>query len=209
MPAYPWLAEQPADIKALPAKIAVQRNYLGVPYPAWSHDEIRQSAMDQARKVAENLAPEVTQIPKGLFPDAAPNEKIPVERLAAKLSETKIVALIAYVQKLGTFEAVPVKTPGGEPKPGLPGRGLDVPDRTPAPPPPPPSANHKPDNTMSSLVKRLIEQDKLLEVMGALSFALVFVVFLMAIVRALSAPRVQIDRLAAMPLSDEKGDDHV
>jgi uncharacterized protein (DUF58 family) len=62
---------------------------------------------------------------------------------------------------------------------------------------------------MSSLVKRLIEQDKLLEVMGALSFGLVFVVFLMAIVRALSAPRLQVERLAALPLSDEKGDDHV
>jgi hypothetical protein len=39
-----------------------------------------------------------------------------------------MVALIAYMQKLGTYEKVEGK-PAAEPKPGLPDRGFGVPDR--------------------------------------------------------------------------------
>ena len=61
---------------------------------------------------------------------------------------------------------------------------------------------------MSSLVKRMI-QDSWMEWLPAVSFAMVFIVFLLALARALAATRPEVDRLAALPISDEKGDHHV
>jgi cytochrome c oxidase cbb3-type subunit I/II len=83
MPDYPWLFSHDADIGALKNKIDVLRT-LGVPYPAMSADEISAAAMDQARQIARDLR---TQ-----------------QRLIAP--EREIVALIAYLQKLGKFEPV-------------------------------------------------------------------------------------------------------
>ncbi len=128
MPKYTWLAEQKLDVKALPGKIAVQRK-LGVPYPAMNSHEIEQAAIDQAMKLAAKVAPEMTVIPEGgLFAGLPKDQKVTAEQLANPLSQSKMIALIAYMQKLGTFEKVEVKAPA-EPKPGLPDRGFGVPDR--------------------------------------------------------------------------------
>jgi cytochrome c oxidase cbb3-type subunit I/II len=83
MPAYPWLFSHDTDIGALKNKIDVLRT-LGVPYPAWSAAEIKAAAMDQAKRIARDLR---TQ-----------------ERLVAP--DREIVALIAYLQKLGKYESV-------------------------------------------------------------------------------------------------------
>ena len=61
---------------------------------------------------------------------------------------------------------------------------------------------------MSSLVKRMI-QESWMEWLPAVSFLLVFLVFAFAVVRALAASRANIDYLAALPISDEKGEDNV
>ena len=66
---------------------------------------------------------------------------------------------------------------------------------------------------MTSLVKRMMLEggfsDLLLQALTFLSFMMVFLVFAMAVVRALVAKKSNMDRLAALPLSDEKGDHHV
>jgi cytochrome c oxidase cbb3-type subunit I/II len=80
MPAYPWLARERVDWTALQRGVAAQA-VLGVPYAA---DEIRRApelAREQARAVAGEI---VTQ--------GGP----------AGLDETRLVALVAYLQRLGT-----------------------------------------------------------------------------------------------------------
>ena len=81
MPAYPWLYEKKTDYQSLPRKIAVQR-VLGVPYSDWSDETIRASATDQASAIVTNL--------RNAYRSVEPDRQI--------------VALIAYLQKLGRSE---------------------------------------------------------------------------------------------------------
>lgn len=91
MPAYQFLDEQPFDINSLPRRIAVQQQ-LGVPYPPMSNDEIKQKAIEQSVAISQDLKTNKLYV--------AP--------------EKKIVALIAYLQKLGKFdEVVPPERPAG------------------------------------------------------------------------------------------------
>jgi cytochrome c oxidase cbb3-type subunit I/II len=84
MPRYPWLFAHDTDVGALKGKIDVLRT-LGVPYPSWSAGEIAAAASGQAKEIARDLR---TQ-----------------QRLSAP--EKEIVALIAYLQKLGRSVRVP------------------------------------------------------------------------------------------------------
>lgn len=81
MPAYPWLFEKDTDYAALSSKISVMRR-LGVPYPEWSDEEIISHAQEQAATIAQGLE----------------------ENLKSITPEKEIVALIAYLQKLGASE---------------------------------------------------------------------------------------------------------
>ena len=83
MPNYPWLLTKATDTAALPGKISVQR-MLGVPYPAWSPAEVFANVDAQAKIIADDLRAAGTSV--------APDREI--------------IALIAYLQKLGKFEAV-------------------------------------------------------------------------------------------------------
>ena len=91
MPPFTWLKEKPAAFDELPARLwALQA--LGHPY---SDEEVRDAAAlarAQARKVAENIA------------------KLAGEPgLAEQLADKEVVALIAYLQRLGTdIKAKPV-----------------------------------------------------------------------------------------------------
>ncbi|HRQ90433.1 MAG TPA: cbb3-type cytochrome c oxidase subunit I, partial [Bacteroidia bacterium] len=106
MPAYPWLFEEKTDLKTLPGKIAAQRK-LGVPYPAMTQDEIRQSAIEQGKAIAATLfqgnAP-VSYEPMG---DATADE------LTAAFAERKVIALTAYIQKLGAYRETKKEGPAG------------------------------------------------------------------------------------------------
>ncbi|HKJ80024.1 MAG TPA: cytochrome-c oxidase, cbb3-type subunit II, partial [Prolixibacteraceae bacterium] len=79
MPPYPWLAEKEIDIKSTPGKIRAMQK-LGVPYP----DGFEHEAIDDLKKQAEGIAENLR------------NEGI--ETSATK----EIIALIAYIQRLGT-----------------------------------------------------------------------------------------------------------
>ncbi|WAC21408.1 cytochrome-c oxidase, cbb3-type subunit I [Luteolibacter sp. SL250] len=109
MPAYPWLFGKKAALKELPAKIAAQAR-LGVPWPAMTKDEIEQNARDQALEIASSLVTAGAFLPDK--PDLGPEE------LRRHLSETQVVALIAYIQKIGVYAPVekpPVKNPTLDP----------------------------------------------------------------------------------------------
>ncbi|MGD1030459.1 MAG: cytochrome-c oxidase, cbb3-type subunit I [Opitutaceae bacterium] len=83
MPNFQWLLSNPLDEGSLPGKIAVQRQ-LGVPYPAWTDAEIAASVSAQARAIALDL--------RGAGAYVAPDREV--------------IALIAYLQHLGRYEAV-------------------------------------------------------------------------------------------------------
>ena len=88
MPCFPWLITQSTDVAALPSKISVQR-MLGVPYPAWTPAEIQSRVDTQAKEVTQRLRADGVYI--------APDREI--------------VALIAYLQKLGKYESIAPKGP--------------------------------------------------------------------------------------------------
>jgi cytochrome c oxidase cbb3-type subunit I/II len=102
MPAYPWLFEQKLDLDALPKKIAVQR-MLGVPYEPMTADEIKDKARAQAIEIHNVLKGQQTLVE----PDR------------------EVIALAAYLKKLGTWKKVGAGPGSSEPPvPQLPPGGL-------------------------------------------------------------------------------------
>jgi len=97
MPAYPWMFEKHTDVKSLPAKIAAQVK-LGVPFPPMSQHEIRDMAESQAQEIAASLV-----AAKVYLPDRPDLEG---DALRNHLAKTEVVALIAYIQKLGAYRDV-------------------------------------------------------------------------------------------------------
>ncbi|MEO6001953.1 MAG: cytochrome-c oxidase, cbb3-type subunit I [Opitutus sp.] len=83
MPDYPWLLKNDLNTATLAQKISVQRT-LGVPYPNWTPEQINERVAEQAKGIAADLRTAGAYV--------AP--------------EKEIVALIAYLQHLGTFEEV-------------------------------------------------------------------------------------------------------
>lgn len=82
MPNYPWLFEKEIQVSQLPRKIHAMR-LLGVPYPIdLSEEEIQAQIDAQASAIVKRLAE------KNIF--AEPDKQI--------------IAIIAYLQKLGTYE---------------------------------------------------------------------------------------------------------
>ncbi len=79
MPPYPWLISEKYDLAGIPAKIRVMQK-LGVPYPEGFDKEAEANALAQADGIVANL-------------EADGIETLP---------EQKIVALIAYLQRMGT-----------------------------------------------------------------------------------------------------------
>jgi cytochrome c oxidase cbb3-type subunit I/II len=84
MPAYASMLTQDTDVKALPAKIGVQRQ-LGIPYPNWTAGQITERVNEQAQAIATDLRAAGAYV--------AP--------------EKEVVAIIAYLQSLGKFESAP------------------------------------------------------------------------------------------------------
>ena len=79
MPPYPWLFEQDWDQEIIPRKIRAMQT-LGVPYEEGFDNEAIADAQAQAKTIAEGLKADNIEV----------------------ASEKEIVALIAYLQRLGT-----------------------------------------------------------------------------------------------------------
>ena len=80
MPRYPWLLTQTLDTNALPSRISALRK-VGVPYPAgYENDQAQKDLAKQANAVVKNLK---------------------IGSVTAK-PDKEIIALIAYLQRLGT-----------------------------------------------------------------------------------------------------------
>jgi cytochrome c oxidase cbb3-type subunit I/II len=79
MPPYPWLFDNQIDYSTLPSKIRVLQR-LGTPYPAGYDEQAVADAQRQAEGIVRDLKKEEIEV----------------------LSDREIVALIAYLQRLGT-----------------------------------------------------------------------------------------------------------
>jgi cytochrome c oxidase cbb3-type subunit I/II len=79
MPAYPWLLEQKIDLNATAGKIKALRT-IGVPYEAEYEFKANDDLDKQAQRIVDNLLLEDVKVAK----------------------DAEIVALIAYLQRLGT-----------------------------------------------------------------------------------------------------------
>lgn len=79
MPKYPWLAEQEIDLSTTNKKLKVMKT-LGVPYTEYEIDNGNNALMTQAQAISDNLKKE------GIALD----------------SKKELVAVIAYLQRLGT-----------------------------------------------------------------------------------------------------------
>ncbi len=102
MPAYPWLFEKETDVKSLPGKIAAQVS-LGVPWPALNKHEITDMVETQAQEIAKSLVDAKVYLPSK--PD------LQGDALRNHLAKSEVVALIAYLQKLGAYKEVQRKLP--------------------------------------------------------------------------------------------------
>jgi cytochrome c oxidase cbb3-type subunit I/II len=101
MPAYPWLADDELDLTYTQKKISVMRQ-LGVPYAEGYEDQALENLRDQANEIAQRIVRDL----------AAQDSDIQVENIA----KTEIIALIAYLQRLGTdIKAVPEEVKAAEP----------------------------------------------------------------------------------------------
>ena len=91
MPAYPWLLDDALDTASTPAKIRVMQK-LGVPYPAGFDKTANQDLTAQAEAVAGRLKKDKIETP----------------------ANKEIIALIAYLQRVGTDIKLEQRTVAGE-----------------------------------------------------------------------------------------------
>jgi cytochrome c oxidase cbb3-type subunit I/II len=92
MPAYPWFKTDDLDVSLLPNKIRAMQT-LGVPY-AKGYDKI---ALKDLEKQALLIATDIVEnLPKDILAGMDKNAEI------AKMQKKEIVALIAYLQRMGT-----------------------------------------------------------------------------------------------------------
>ena len=80
MPPYPWMLKKAAPLHKLPARLAALRA-AGVPYSQTEIDDAESDALAQGRMIAEEIE---TQGGGAIVPDR------------------QIIALVAYLQRLGT-----------------------------------------------------------------------------------------------------------
>jgi cytochrome c oxidase cbb3-type subunit I/II len=103
MPAYPWLFEKETDVKALPNKIRKQVA-LGIPWPIMNEHEIRDMVETQSQEIAKSLVESEAFLPS--------RPELKGDALRNHLAKTQVVAMIAYLQKLGSYREVKTDQPG-------------------------------------------------------------------------------------------------
>ncbi len=104
MPSYPFLMRKKLDFSSVATRIAAMQA-LGVPYPQYA-DEARANAMADAQAQATQLAAEFVQQNNGPYRDLSGAE--------FDLADKQVIALVAYLQRLGTDLLKP--PPSAEPE---------------------------------------------------------------------------------------------
>ncbi len=92
MPAYPWLNENELDLSIIDRKIRAMQT-LGVPYPEGYDQKAKADAEAQALEIAQDI---VNNMPEEI------KKTMNIEKKIGELKSKEIIALIAYMQRLGT-----------------------------------------------------------------------------------------------------------
>lgn len=88
MPAYPWMAEDKIDVKHLEGKISAMRT-LGVPYPDGFESIALDSLKSQAKTISRSVLAKIKD--QGIYSESEVEE----------MHMTEVIAIIAYLQRLG------------------------------------------------------------------------------------------------------------
>jgi cytochrome c oxidase cbb3-type subunit I/II len=112
MPPYPWLLKRPLDFDVIPTRMRAMKT-LGVPY---TDDDI-EGAIEAAKQQASDIAGKIEE-------DKGPKD----------LEDKAVIALIAYVDRLGVDLFATPPADDGPADAGAPVAGDDQPETTEAPP---------------------------------------------------------------------------
>ena len=99
MPAYTWLKENDLDLTTISAKINAMRT-LGVPYKKGYENKALSDLKKQAHEIASDI---IKNQPAEIL------KNIDIKLETQKLEQKEIIALIAYLQRLGK-DAMTIKT---------------------------------------------------------------------------------------------------
>lgn len=109
MPRYPWLIENTLDRSKSKAKIELMKNTFDVPYTQAQVDSVDSWMNHQASGIVKNVFAEADDVKKS-FAEAKANKTKAGEQFVP-LEKREIVALISYLQRLGTdIKTTEVKT---------------------------------------------------------------------------------------------------
>lgn len=100
MPRYPWLITNDLDRSNMTAKLNLMKNVFDVPYTKPEIDSADQWANSQAAMIVQEIYNEAPDL-KAAY----------AQRPAGELEKKEIIALIAYLQRLGTdIKTTEIKT---------------------------------------------------------------------------------------------------
>lgn len=109
MPRYPWLIENALDRSKTKAKLELMKNSFDVPYTKAQIDTLDSWMDNQADKIVKNVFSEASDVKKS-FDETKANKTKAGEQFVP-LEKREIVALISYLQRLGTdIKTTEVKT---------------------------------------------------------------------------------------------------
>ena len=109
MPRFPWLIENTLDRSKTKAKLELMKNSFDVPYTKSQIDSMDSWMNNQATVIVRNVFAEADDVKKS-FAEAKANKDKSGEKFVP-LEKREIVALIAYLQRLGTdIKTTEVKT---------------------------------------------------------------------------------------------------
>lgn len=106
MPRYPWLISNDLDRSKMVAKVELMKNAFDVPYTKAQIDSADQWADNQAALIVSQIYAEAADVKK-----AYADKKAAEGENFTPLEKKEIVALIAYLQRLGTdIKTTEIKT---------------------------------------------------------------------------------------------------
>ncbi len=109
MPRYPWLIENTLDRSLTKAKLELMKNSFDVPYTTAQIDSLDSWMDNQANAIVKNVFAEADDVKKSF--DESKAAKAKSGEQFVPLEKREIVALIAYLQRLGTdIKTTEIKT---------------------------------------------------------------------------------------------------
>ncbi|PZU79148.1 MAG: cytochrome C oxidase Cbb3, partial [Chryseobacterium sp.] len=109
MPRYPWLIENTLDRSNTKAKLELMKNSFDVPYTKAQIDSMDTWMDNQASRIVKNVFAEADDVKKSF--ENSKTEKAKSNEQFVSLENREIIALIAYLQRLGTdIKTTEVKT---------------------------------------------------------------------------------------------------